>query len=105
MIVLKPSESSEVVVTCGKGDIIGIDARSVGGNYFYVEIFNPRGRSVFRRGSNERITQRYEVPDSGSYRVRITNKAAGTEAVIDYTITRTYRVERTDNLRLPGSKT
>lgn len=104
MIVLKPDALSEVAITCGKGDVISIDSRSVGGNYYRVVVLNPRGLSVFSRGSNDRITGRYEVPASGVYRVRISNEAAGAEAVVEYTIIRTYRVERTDNLKLPGSK-
>jgi hypothetical protein len=103
MIVLKPSESSEIDVTCGKGDVINVGVRSVGRNYFYIEILNPRGNRVFSKGSSDSVSKRYEVPDSGVYKVRITNKAEASETVVEYTITRTYRVERTDNLKLPGS--
>ncbi len=93
VIVLKPNHYSEIEVDCSQGDLLKIEAKSVNGNYFTVEILNPWGQTVFSKKSYTNFTADYPVPASGEYRIRIASGSENAVTVL-YTINTYEKIQK-----------
>ncbi len=85
-ILLKPNHYSEIEVDCSQGDLLGIRARSVDKDYFYVKIIDPLGYVGFSEESNESVVGEYRVGVSGVYTIEMGALYSG--LTVEYTISK-----------------